>query len=464
MHRAVVELDALANPDRPAAHHERAALTVRRGLRLLLPAGVVVGRGRLELGRAGVDQLVGGHRGLRPDAGELLDQGIREACPAHLGHVGGPLQLHDPEQPFEEPGIPATALRQLLRPGAAAQGVQEGEQAAVVGLVDQGRVVELGRRRLALLKRAQRLHESRLEGPLDGHHLARAGHLRAQVACAAGELVERPAGDLYDAVVEGRLEGGEGAAGDRVADLVQPLPDRDLGRGPGDRVAGGFGGQRRRPRDPRVDLDHVVGAAPGVQRELHVAAALDAQRADDAQRRGAQHLVVAVGERLGGCDHDRVARVHPHGVEVLHVADGDAGVGGVPHHLVLDLLPAPQRALDQHLVYGRGGQPAACHLLEVVAGAHEAAAGAAQGVGGPDHQRQAYLLGELEDLLQAVADRRGRNRLAYRLQHLLEGLAVLGLADRLLVGAQQAHAVAFQHAGLGQLHGQVQTGLPAQGG
>ena len=41
--------------------------------------------------------------------------------------------------------------------------------------------------------------------------------------------------------------------------------------------------------------------------------------------------------------------VYAQGIEVLHVADSDAVVGRVPHHLVLDLLPAEQRLLDQHL-------------------------------------------------------------------------------------------------------------------
>ena len=38
-----------------------------------------------------------------------------------------------------------------------------------------------------------------------------------------------------------------------------------------------------------------------------------------------------------------------HRVEVLHVADGDAGVAEVAHDLVLDLLPAREVLLDQHL-------------------------------------------------------------------------------------------------------------------
>ena len=84
----------------------------------------------------------------------------------------------------------------------------------------------------------------------------------------------------------------------------------------------------------------------------------------------AQHLVLVVGERLAGRDDDRVAGVDAHRVDVLHVADDDAGVGGVAHHLVLELFPADQRLLDEHLVDRAGRQAAGRHApqLGLVAG------------------------------------------------------------------------------------------------
>ena len=85
----------------------------------------------------------------------------------------------------------------------------------------------------------------------------------------------------------------------------------------------------------------------------------------------AQHLVLAVGQRLGGRDHDRVAGVDAHRVEVLHVADRDAGVGGVAHHLVLDLFPALQGALQQHLADGARVEAAPDRDIEVLVVADE---------------------------------------------------------------------------------------------
>ena len=41
--------------------------------------------------------------------------------------------------------------------------------------------------------------------------------------------------------------------------------------------------------------------------------------------------------------------MNAHGVHVLHVADGDAGVIRVPHHLVFQLNPATQALFQQYL-------------------------------------------------------------------------------------------------------------------
>ena len=91
---AVVELDALADPDRPAAqHHHRVAVRCR-SLVLGLDRGVVVGGGRGELGGAGVDALEGGREPEPPagtghlvgrDAGQLGDPPVGERHPLRGG-------------------------------------------------------------------------------------------------------------------------------------------------------------------------------------------------------------------------------------------------------------------------------------------------------------------------------------------------------------------------------------------
>ena len=76
---------------------------------------------------------------------------------------------------------------------------------------------------------------------------------------------------------------------------------------------------------------------------------LDADRADDRRRRVAELLVGLVGERHLRRDRDRVAGVDAHRVEVLDRADDDDVVAAVAHHLELELVPAAQRLLDEHL-------------------------------------------------------------------------------------------------------------------
>ena len=248
-------------------------------------------------------------------------------------------------------------LARLVDPGDRLVGVG-------VARVDAGQVahrrapgVVLGQRPDAgLLETAERLVECRPECPVDGHHLAGRLHLAAERPVGAGELVEREARQLDHDVVERRFEGRHGRAGDHVRDLGEPPPDRDLGRDPGDRVAGRLGGQRGRARDARVDLDDRVLGRVGRERELDVAAALDAERADDLERGAAQALVNGIGQGLDRRDDDRVAGVDAERVDVLHRADGDARVIGVAHHLVLDLLPADEALLDHDLADRAGPQ------------------------------------------------------------------------------------------------------------
>ena len=119
-----------------------------------------------------------------------------------------------------------------------------------------------GGKRPAEFEGAGALLHGGLEGAVDDHDFAGGLHLRGGAAVAVGELVEGPAGNLDDAVVEGGLEGGLGAAGDGVVNLVQALADGDFWRRRGRLgVAGGLAGESGgAAANAGVDLDDVVGA------------------------------------------------------------------------------------------------------------------------------------------------------------------------------------------------------------
>ena len=72
----------------------------------------------------------------------------------------------------------------------------------------------------------------------------------------------------------------------------------------------------------------------------------------------AHALIFLVGQRQRGRDGDGIAGVHAHRIDVLDGADDDGVVGAVAHDLHLEFLPAEHGFLDQHLVGGRGVEPA----------------------------------------------------------------------------------------------------------
>ena len=153
-----------------------------------------------------------------------------------------------------------------------------------------------------------------------------------------------------------------------------------------------------------------------------------------------------------------------HGVDVLHIADGDGGVVGVPHHLVLDFLVALDALFNEHLVDGGEFQGVLHHFLQLVRVSCEAAAGTAQSEGGTQDHRVADVLRRPDSLVQVVGDLRGNHRLPQLQAQLLEEFPVLGLLDALIAGAQQLHAAFGQDALLLELHSQVQPRLAPDAG
>ena len=230
-----------------------------------------------------------------------------------------------------------------------------------------------------------------------------------------GELVEGPAWNLEHTVVQGGLECGRGLFRNGILDLVQFLAHRYLGRHPGYGIAGGLAGQSRTATDSGVNLDHEIRRAwvpfltqsfgyawMGLHGKLDVATALNAQSADDLEACRAQHLVFLVAQRLARSHHDAVAGVNAHGVQVFHVADGDAIVGAIPHHLVLNLFPANQRAFQQDLGDRAGRQAGTGEAFEFFFGVGDTATAAAQCVGGPHYQWKAHPFGNGPGLFHGV--------------------------------------------------------------
>ncbi len=490
MHRAVVELDSLPDADGAGADNDDALLFGAGNLALRLVAGVVIRRHGLELRRAGVYHLVGRDEVQRAaslpqfrlrqtdEVSEFVvgeAEGLRPAQEI-IGKARGAggvyflLEVHEVLYLRQEPDINLGERRHLRHHPALAEGFRDGEDAFVGGLPQALPNLHLVPAGHALgaeaegadLKGAQPLEQRGFESPLDGHDLAGGLHLRADGAVGGLELVEGPAWDLHHTVVQGRLETGERLLRHRVGNFIEAQADRDLRGDAGDWVAGGFRGQGGGAADSWIDFDHDVIVALRVEAELHVAAAFDAERADDLEGGAAEHLVLLIPEGLRGSDDDGVAGMDAHRINVFHVADGDAGIGGVSHHLILDLFPADHALLDKDLVNHAEFEAAGARVAQLVLIPHDPAARPAEGVGRTHDHGIADGAGERAGFFQRIHDRARRNRLADGLHGIFEALAVFGLFDSLQRRAEQLNAKLIQDAGAGKLRRQIQSGLASQ--
>ena len=199
-------------------------------------------------------------------------------------------------------------------------------------------------------------------------------------------------------------------------------------------------------------------------RELDVCAASHADCVDDAVAVVLQLLLDLLGDGQHRRHAEAVAGVDAHRVDVFDEADGDLIPFGVADDLELELFPAEDALLDQHLTDQAGGEAAGDDFAQLFDVVDDAAAGAAHGVRGTEHDRVAELQRDLLGLLDRVAGLGLRHRDAELFHGLLELDAVLAALDRVEVDADDLHAVLLEHAGFLKLAGEVQRGLTAEVG
>ena len=497
VHRAVVELDALTNADGAGAKDQHLLFlgfalggcfgfllgNELSGFVVAVVGGVEVrGVGR-ELGRTGIHHLETGAVVLHRQGVHLcqtLDGLILEAVllgslvllfGQHAVALGKTIfQICQMLHLVQEPPVDLGDLVNGLVVDAALEGLVHAEHALGVLNMHVGHDLVIGQLLKGLVGQSVHaqldggncLHHGSLEAVANAHHLAGGHHLGAQRLVGVDELIKGPLRVLDHDVVQRRLKAGAGLAGDVVGDLVQRVADGDLGGHLGNGIAGGLGSQCGRAGHTGVDLDDRIIKAVRLQSKLAVAAALDAQLGDDIQRSGAQHLVLVVGQGLGGSHDHRVAGVDADRVEVLHVTHSDHVALVVAHDLVLDLFPAGDALFHKDLMDGGKAQAVGADLNELCLVLADAAAGAAHGEGRAHDDRVADAVGAGQSVFQRLHDLGGNDGLVQLFHGLLEQLAVLGTVDGLGLAGQQTDAGAIQIAGAGQLHGQVQAHLAAE--
>ena len=521
---AIVEFDPLPDPVRPAAQDHDLLAVARVRLILGLAKArrfisrIEIGGLRLEFGGAGVDRLVDGahaqlvtqsaHLGLGDAASHRLDRfvdqpgAVRDAARAatqmhrlerQIGEAlvrkAHRLQFAQPRRvarqavlhhrifggddlgdALEEPHVIARDAVDLFERQPFADRLRGVEQ-PVGGAPREFALQLLGARadeavdeveaRQPRLQPAQRLLQRFMDRPPDRHHLAHRLHRGREQGFGPLELFEGKARDLGDDIIDRRLERGRGHAGDVVHDLVERVADRQLRRDLGDREARRFRRERRRARHARVHLDHDQAAVLRIDRELHVRPArLDPDLAQHRDARVAHDLIFLVGQRQRRRDGDAVAGMHAHRIDIFDRADDDAIVLAVAHHLHLELLPAEERFLDQDFGGGRGDQAAADDMLELLAVIRDAAAGAAEREGRADDRGQPGAFEHRKRLVERVRDAAARAFQPDLVHRVAELLPVLGLVDRLGIGADHLDAIFFKRAVLRERQRGVERGLP----
>ena len=302
---------------------------------------------------------------------------------------------------------------------------------------------------LLVFQGADGFQQALLKAPPHAHHFACGLHLGGQLVLGGREFVKGEPGHLRYNIIQGRLKTG-GSVGQ--LNFIQPQSHGNLGGDAGDGVAGGLGGQGRGAGHAGIDFNDKVTEGMGIQGKLHIASALHVQGADDAQGAVPEHMIFFVGQGLAGGDHNGVAGVDAHGVEIFHITDGDGGVCPVPDDLILNFLKALDALFHQNLMHRGQRQRAPHHLPQLIFVIGKAAAGSAQGKGRAQDNRVADFLGGSHGFLHAVGDVAGHGWLANPLAQLLKQLPVFGALDALDIRAQQLNFAFVQNALLGQLN------------
>ena len=150
--------------------------------------------------------------------------------------------------------------------------------------------------------------------------------------------------------------------------------------------------------------------------------------------------------------------MHPHGIEVLDRAHDDDVVVAVAHHLELELVPALDGVLDEHLVDRALTQPSLHLRPELLDRVRKASTVAAECEGGTHHRRNR----DPAEVVDGGDDARLGRVQATALDSVPEQLPVLGTVDHVHAGAEQLHSELFEHSSVRELDRDVQGRLAPQ--
>ncbi len=162
----------------------------------------------------------------------------------------------------------------------------------------------------------------------------------AVVTCPVGtlEFVKRPAWNLYNDVIDGRLKRRRSAPCNSVCYFVQPKADGNFCGDPRDGIPGCLGCEGRRTGYAGIDLDNSVISVFISKLDITSTRTISARQILMAALRTASGFIVL--EVSGSVPKPHSLCVNTHRVHVFHTTDNNAGIGRVAHDFKLDLFPA----------------------------------------------------------------------------------------------------------------------------
>ena len=147
-------------------------------------------------------------------------------------------------------------------------------------------------------------------------------------------------------------------------------------------------------------------------------------------------------------------------VEVLHVADSDAVVIAVAHHLILDLLPTLQALLYKHL--RRERECFLSKLVEFFFVVAESATQSTESISSTENDRIAQLGSCLASLLYGLTSLTLDGLYIYLVELLYEKLTVFGVYNSLYGSTKYLYIIFLKHATLVEFHTTVECCLSTE--
>ncbi len=374
--------------------------------------------------------------------------------------------IHNVFHNLEEIFCDFCCLENIVQRNAVADELRNGIDSVVRAAGDilqqffAGRMVEFRHVQVAdaNFQRADGFQQAFLQCASDAHNFACCFHLCTERICGGRKFIEGEAGHFCYNIIQSRFKI---SGGFRNFDFVQRHADSNFCRNAGDRVTAGFGSKRGGTGNTRVDLNQIILGGIRVKRELHIAAAFNFQCANDFQRAVPQHIEIMVVQCQDWRHNDRIAGMYANGVNVFHTADGNGAVGCIAHDFKFDFLIAFNALFYQYLMYGREFEGVFHDIHQFTFVFRKAAACAAECECRAQYNGIADFICRLDGFFYGVCDFRRDNGLANALAEFFEQLSVLGALDAFAACTQQLDLTFVQYAFLFQLHGKVQTCLPA---